>query len=114
MLLPFLLRTPRGTAPDARRRDRAEELRRAGRYGGTEKGLLIHASKAVVASPSDGWVAFAGPYRSYGQLLIINAGDGYYIVLAGMERINVEVGQFVLAGEPVAPWATVRPRRPRL
>jgi septal ring factor EnvC (AmiA/AmiB activator) len=34
--------------------------------------------------------------------LIINAGAGYYIVLAGMERINVEVGQFVLAGEPVA------------
>jgi septal ring factor EnvC (AmiA/AmiB activator) len=34
--------------------------------------------------------------------LIINAGDGYYVVLAGMERINVAVGQFVLAGEPVA------------
>jgi septal ring factor EnvC (AmiA/AmiB activator) len=55
-----------------------------------------------VASPSDGWVAFSGPYRTYGQLLIINAGGGYYVVLAGMERINVEVGQFVLAGEPVA------------
>ena len=58
--------------------------------------------RAVVASPSDGWVAFSGPYRTYGQLLIINAGGGYYVVLAGMERINVEVGQFVLAGEPVA------------
>ena len=34
--------------------------------------------------------------------MIINAGGGYYVVLAGMERINVEVGQFVLAGEPVA------------
>jgi septal ring factor EnvC (AmiA/AmiB activator) len=34
--------------------------------------------------------------------LIINAGGGYYVVLAGMERISVEVGQFVLAGEPVA------------
>ena len=46
----------------------------------------------------DGWVAFAGPFRSYGQLLIINAGGGYYLLLAGMDRINVEVGQFVLAG----------------
>ena len=34
--------------------------------------------------------------------MIINAGGGYYIVLAGMDRINVEVGQFVLTGEPVA------------
>jgi len=72
-------------------------------FGGNEKGLSIAARPgALVASPSDGWIAFSGPYRTYGQLLIINAGDGYYVVLAGMERINVVVGQFVLAGEPVA------------
>jgi septal ring factor EnvC (AmiA/AmiB activator) len=72
-------------------------------FGGTEKGLsLATRPNAVVASPTDGWVAFSGPYRSYGQLLIINAGDGYYLVLAGMQRTNVELGQFVLAGEPVA------------
>jgi septal ring factor EnvC (AmiA/AmiB activator) len=72
-------------------------------FGGTEKGLLIGTrTEAVVASPCDGWVAYAGAYRSYGQLLIINAGQGYYIVLAGMERINVNVGQFILGGEPVA------------
>jgi len=56
----------------------------------------------VVTSPADGWVAFAGPFRSFGRLLIINAGSGYYLLLAGMDHINVEVGQFVLAGEPVA------------
>ena len=72
-------------------------------FGGTEKGLFIATRPgAVVALPSDGWIAFSGPYRSYGQLLIANVGGGYYVVLAGMERINVEVGQFVLAGEPVA------------
>jgi septal ring factor EnvC (AmiA/AmiB activator) len=72
-------------------------------YGGKEKGLSIGArEKGVVVAPCDGWVAFSGPYRSYGQLLIINAGDGYYVVLAGMTRTNVNVGQFVLAGEPVA------------
>jgi septal ring factor EnvC (AmiA/AmiB activator) len=71
-------------------------------FGGNERGLSIATRpNAVVASPADGWVAFSGPYRTYGQLLIINAGDGYYIVLAGMARIGVEVGQFVLAGEPV-------------
>lgn len=72
-------------------------------FGGTERGLsLATRANAAVAAPADGWVAFAGPWRTYGQLLIINAGNGYYIVLAGMERINVNVGQFVLAGEPVA------------
>lgn len=72
-------------------------------YGGNMRGIsLMTRPKAVVVSPSDGWVAFAGPFRSFGRLLIINAGGGYYLLLAGMEQINVEVGQFVLAGEPVA------------
>ena len=60
---------------------------------------------AQVSAPSDGWVVYAGPFRSYGQLLIINAGDGYHVLLAGMERIDVQLGQFVLAGEPVAMMA---------
>jgi septal ring factor EnvC (AmiA/AmiB activator) len=72
-------------------------------FGGVEKGMLIGTrAGAFVASPCDGWVSYAGPYRSYGQLLIVNAGHGYYIILAGMDRINVNVGQFILAGEPVA------------
>lgn len=71
--------------------------------GGKEKGVSIATrANGIVTAPCDGWIAFSGPYRSYGQLLIINAGDGYYVVLAGMSRSNVNVGQFVLAGEPVA------------
>ncbi|WP_342359773.1 murein hydrolase activator EnvC family protein [Terrarubrum flagellatum] len=57
---------------------------------------------ALVTAPSDGWIVFAGPFRSFGRLLIVNAGGGYYIVLAGMERVTVDPGQFVLAGEPIA------------
>jgi septal ring factor EnvC (AmiA/AmiB activator) len=72
-------------------------------YGGAEKGVSIATpAAATVSSPIDGWVVYSGPYRTYGQLLILNAGGGYYMVLAGMDRINVSVGQFVLAGEPVA------------
>ncbi|WAP67915.1 murein hydrolase activator EnvC family protein [Jiella pelagia] len=56
----------------------------------------------VVVSPTDGRVLYAGPFRSYGELLILDAGDGYHIVLAGMDRIDVSSGQFVSAGEPVA------------
>src|SRR6201999_1654520 len=72
-------------------------------FGGALKGVSLSSPPgATVSAPADSWVAFAGPYRSYGQLLILNAGEGYYLVLAGMERIQVSVGQFVLAGEPVA------------
>ncbi len=71
--------------------------------GGTEKGLtLVTRSAAQVTAPCDGQVVYAGPFRSYGQLLIINAGGGYHVLLAGMERISVDLGQFVLTGEPVA------------
>jgi len=71
--------------------------------GGRTQGISLSTHDgAVVSSPSDGWVVYAGPFRSYGQLLIINAGGGYHVLLAGMERIDVALGQFVLAGEPVA------------
>ena len=71
--------------------------------GGTEKGISIAARPAAqVTAPCDGWVVYAGPFRNYGQLLILNAGGGYHVVLAGMDRISVDVGQFVLTGEPVA------------
>jgi len=71
--------------------------------GGTEKGLSITAKEgAQVTSPCDGWVVYAAPFRNYGQVLILDAGAGYHVVLAGMDRISVGVGQFVLTGEPVA------------
>ncbi|KQU50208.1 hypothetical protein ASG72_18240 [Bosea sp. Leaf344] len=71
--------------------------------GGTTRGISIATrANALVSTPSDAWVVYAGPFRSFGQLLILNAGGGYYILLAGMQRIDVALNQFVLAGEPVA------------
>ena len=71
--------------------------------GGTQKGLSVAARPgAQITAPCDGWVVYAGAFRSYGQLLILNAGGGYHVLLAGMERISVDLGQFVLTGEPVA------------
>jgi septal ring factor EnvC (AmiA/AmiB activator) len=71
--------------------------------GGTEKGITISArAGAQITAPCDGWVVYAAPFRNYGQVLILNAGGGYHVVLAGMERIAVNVGQFVLTGEPIA------------
>ena len=71
--------------------------------GGLEKGISIATrAGAQVTAPADGWVVYAGPFRSYGQLLILNVGGGYHVLLAGMDRISVDLGQFVLTGEPVA------------
>lgn len=70
--------------------------------GGVSQGQSIATrAGARVVSPADGRVVYAGPFRSYGQLLILDAGDDYHIVLAGMERIDVQLDQFVLTGEPV-------------
>jgi septal ring factor EnvC (AmiA/AmiB activator) len=72
-------------------------------FGIESQGVSIQTrGEAQVVSPADGWVSYAGEFRSYGQLLIINAGGGYHILLAGMEEIYVRRGQFVLSGEPVA------------
>jgi septal ring factor EnvC (AmiA/AmiB activator) len=71
--------------------------------GEKSQGISLGARPgSLIAAPAEGKVAYAGPFRSFGQVLIINAGAGYHIVLSGMQRIDVVVGQFVLAGEPVA------------
>ena len=71
--------------------------------GGAEKGLTVAARPgAQITAPCDGWVVYAGVFRNYGQLLILNAGSGYHVLLAGMDRISVDPGQFVVTGEPVA------------
>lgn len=74
--------------------------------GGTVKGISLQTRpEARITAPSDGWVVYAGPFRSYGQLLILNTGGGYHVLLAGMSRIDASLGQFVLTGEPVAVMA---------
>jgi septal ring factor EnvC (AmiA/AmiB activator) len=71
--------------------------------GTKSEGIYVETrSEAQITSPSDGWVIYAGQFRSYGQILIINAGGGYHILLAGLDQIYTNVGQFVVAGEPVA------------
>ena len=66
------------------------------------KGIVITTRNAAqVVSPFDGVVAFAGAFRGYGQLLILEHSEGYHTLLAGMSRLDGAVGQRVLAGEPV-------------
>lgn len=71
--------------------------------GHDAQGMTIAtATGAVITAPADGWVVYAGAFRSYGQMVILNPGDGFHIVLSGMDRVNVRQGQFVVAGEPLA------------
>jgi murein hydrolase activator len=70
--------------------------------GKTAQGVVIETRHAAqVTSPSDGWVLYAAEFRSFGQVLIINGGGGYNVVLTGLSQIDVQIGQFVLGGEPV-------------
>lgn len=71
-------------------------------FGGTTRGVFVATrADAQVVTPVDGHVEFAGPFRSYGQLLILNTGGGYHVLLAGLGEITAEQGQFLQAGEPV-------------
>ena len=70
--------------------------------GVRNKGIGIETRDgAQVVTPYDGEVVFAGPFRGYGQLLIIEHGEGYHTLLAGFTRIDSILGQWLLAGEPV-------------
>jgi septal ring factor EnvC (AmiA/AmiB activator) len=92
---------------------RIKEFGASDGIGGTEKGLTVAArAGAQITAPCDGWVVYAGPFRNYGQLLILNAGSGYHVLLAGMDRISVDLGQFVVTGEPVAVMGVGRSQVP--
>ena len=87
-----------------------------GRFGDTmvggahAKGITLTARpSARVIAPFDGTVLFAGPFKNYGELVILDHGDSYLTLLAGMETINPTVGQQVLAGEPIGQMKATKP-----
>ena len=70
--------------------------------GGNAKGLTMDTRpNAQVISPFDGTVLFAGEFKGYGNLIIIEHEDNYHSLLSGLNRIDCTVGQTVLTGEPV-------------
>jgi septal ring factor EnvC (AmiA/AmiB activator) len=56
---------------------------------------------AQVVSPAAGEVSYSGPFRSYGQVLILNLDGGYALVLTGLDAVRVRVGETVQAGQPI-------------
>ena len=78
----------------------------ADRYGRPSQGLTLQAlPQGVVVSPYDGRVDYVGSFRDYGLILIIRHTGGYHTLLAGLGRVDVKTGQWLLAGEPVGSLA---------
>jgi septal ring factor EnvC (AmiA/AmiB activator) len=70
--------------------------------GESAKGITFATRPgAEVVAPFDGRVVFAGAFRGYGQILIIGHSDGYHSLVAGLDRIDSNVGQWLVAGEPI-------------
>jgi len=69
--------------------------------------LYETAADALISAPAEGLVRYAGTFRSYGQMLIMDVGQNYHLILAGMGRLDVKAGQILLAGEPVGVMGNV-------
>ena len=70
--------------------------------GVRQQGLSIAArAGAQINAPYDGLVLYSGPFRQYGEIVILNLADGFQMILAGLADSGVFVGQEVLAGEPI-------------
>ncbi len=105
----------RGTLPLPARGRLVGVYGRIDASGERAHGITIETrAGAFVVTPYDGRVAFAGPYRGYGQLLIIDHGEGYHTLLAGFSRIDVVLGQWLLAGEAVGAMGRTTDGSPNL
>lgn len=80
---------------------------------GPATGITYQAPPAArIVSPCGGRVVFGAPFRSFGLLVIVDCGGGYHAVLAGLERLDTQIGRPVQAGEPVGVMPSWDPRVP--
>lgn len=71
-------------------------------FGGISQGIsIVTRAEAQVVAPADGWVLYKGPYLNYGQIVILNTGQNYTALLAGLDSVSVDIGQFVQMGMPL-------------
>jgi septal ring factor EnvC (AmiA/AmiB activator) len=83
--------------------------------GARAEGLtLATRSAAQVVAPLDARVQYAGVFRSYGQMLILDVGGDVLVIVAGLDALYPEAGQWVLAGEPIGRMADQKSPSPEL
>ena len=68
---------------------------------GREGAYILTRAQTLVTAPYDAQVLYSGPFRDYGNMLILGVGKNYHLLFAGLSVISVDVGQVILAGEPV-------------
>jgi septal ring factor EnvC (AmiA/AmiB activator) len=70
--------------------------------GGRTTGItLAPAAGAQVVAPARGRVAFAGAYKGYGRIVIVEHDGGWTSLVTGLARTDVSVGQSVIGGSPI-------------
>lgn len=75
------------------------------------RGMVLAARPgATVVAPNGGEVVFTGPFRDYGQMVLIKHGGGYITLLAGVGSISVGLNQQVAKGEPVGSMGSGSPQ----
>ena len=83
--------------------------------GLTRKGMKLQTTPgAQVVAPYEGRIVYAGKFRGYGELLIMEHGEGYHSLLSGLFRIDSTMGQWVVSGEPVGVMGSSDRRKPIL
>ncbi|MEP6343424.1 MAG: peptidoglycan DD-metalloendopeptidase family protein [Maricaulaceae bacterium] len=72
------------------------------KYGKGEQGLTLSApSASEVKAPYSGRVDFSGPFKDYEHVVILNVGEGYFLLLTGLANSIVEVGEQLSRGTSV-------------
>jgi septal ring factor EnvC (AmiA/AmiB activator) len=112
--LPAFPRQPGGLIQPARGEIAAKFGQSTDAFGEGKGMVIATRSGAQVVAPFDGQIVFEGPFRSYGQILIIEHRGGYHTVLAGLAHLDVVVGQWLKAGEPVGAMIDTTEGRPQL
>lgn len=81
-------------------------------YGseGSPRGIALAArGGAQVVAPAKGRVAFAGPYRGYGNIVIVEHPGGWTSLVTGLAQLSVKVGDEIVTGGPLGNASPVRP-----
>lgn len=96
---------PKGTAPfpQAKGKLRAPVKGRISQsYSAANKGITVKTrDKAGVVAPYAGRIEFAGAFKNYDNVVILNVGSGYFILLTGLGETYVEAGEMMKTGEPI-------------
>jgi septal ring factor EnvC (AmiA/AmiB activator) len=80
--------------------------------GNVSRGIYIATRiDGQVTAPVNGKIEFAGEFRTYGKLLILDVGEGYHVLLAGLDQLDARTGQYIKAGEPIGRMGKTPARR---